>query len=344
MRFSTGIVRQAAMALSATRADRLVGRRHRGLGAIFVLHSVVADRREFLFDPLRTGARYLDALIRQLLAAGTDLVTLDEAMARLAAQAPRRFACFTLDDGYKDNLTTALPIFERYSAPFTVFVTSCFLDRSINNWWSGLAEAVKRNDTLEVASLGRRYATATFDEKLAAFRSLVREVESGGLADSGLAALFSACRISLPQIMDADALNESELRELAASPLVEIGGHTVSHPQLSRLEAGEVLREMADNRRRLEGLLDRPVRHFAYPYGDAASCGAREAVLAREVGFQTAVTTRIGNLFPAHRNHPTALPRLRLFSDHECLGLVDFQRSGAAGALITRFGDPVTTM
>ncbi|MCL4765090.1 MAG: polysaccharide deacetylase family protein [Hyphomicrobiaceae bacterium] len=344
MRLPFTIFRQAAIAMGATRADRLVGRRYRGLGAIFILHSVVDDRQEHLFDPLRTGARFLDAVIRQVRAEGTDIVTLDEAMARLASRSARRFACFTLDDGYKDNLTVALPIFEQHAAPFTLFVTTCFLERSANNWWSGLAEAVKQSDALEVPALGRHYVTATLGEKVATYRELVAEVERGRLTDAGLAALFAACRISLPRIMDRDALDESELRKLAASPLVEIGGHTVSHPQLSRLEPGEALREMTENKRWLEGLLDRPVRHFAYPFGDPASCGAREAVIARAAGFQTAVTTRIGNLFPEHRDNPTALPRLRLFSERECLRLVEFQRSGAAGALMTRFGDPVTTM
>lgn len=36
---------------------------------------------------------------------------------------------FTMDDGYKDNYTNALPIFKKYNVPYTIFVTTNFPDR-----------------------------------------------------------------------------------------------------------------------------------------------------------------------------------------------------------------------
>ena len=36
----------------------------------------------------------------------------------------------TFDDGYKDNLTIALPIIEKYNIPITIFVTASFIDKS----------------------------------------------------------------------------------------------------------------------------------------------------------------------------------------------------------------------
>ena len=36
----------------------------------------------------------------------------------------------TFDDGYKDNLTNALPIIEKYNIPITIFVTASFIDKS----------------------------------------------------------------------------------------------------------------------------------------------------------------------------------------------------------------------
>jgi peptidoglycan/xylan/chitin deacetylase (PgdA/CDA1 family) len=77
-----------------------------------------------------------------------------------------------------------------------------------------------------------------------------------------------------------------ELRELAAAGF-EIGAHTVSHPDLSRLGFDECLREMRESRDELERTLDVDVRTFAYPschYGPAAV----EAV--RAAGFTAAVT------------------------------------------------------
>ena len=55
-----------------------------------------------------------------------------------------------------------------------------------------------------------------------------------------------------------------------------------------------------------------PIRHFAYPVGDPGSAGPREFALALEAGFDSAVTTRPGHLFPEHLGHLHALPRVSL--------------------------------
>lgn len=47
---------------------------------------------------------------------------------------PRQIA-ITLDDGYADNLTVGLPLFERLQVPFTVYVTTGFIDNRMPMWW-----------------------------------------------------------------------------------------------------------------------------------------------------------------------------------------------------------------
>jgi peptidoglycan/xylan/chitin deacetylase (PgdA/CDA1 family) len=84
----------------------------------------------------------------------------------------------------------------------------------------------------------------------------------------------------------ARMMTVDELRELAAAGF-EIGAHTVSHPDLSRLGFDECLREMRESRDELERTLGIEVRTFAYPschYGRAAVEAARAA------GFTSAVT------------------------------------------------------
>jgi peptidoglycan/xylan/chitin deacetylase (PgdA/CDA1 family) len=84
----------------------------------------------------------------------------------------------------------------------------------------------------------------------------------------------------------ARMMTVDELRELAAAGF-EIGAHTVSHPDLSRLGFDECLREMRASREELERMLGVDVRTFAYPscrYGPAAVEATRAA------GFTTAVT------------------------------------------------------
>ena len=85
-----------------------------------------------------------------------------------------------------------------------------------------------------------------------------------------------------------EMMGEEQMLEMAADPLCTIGVHTCSHPHLSQLVEEEQRREIADCKADLERLVGRPVRHFAYPYGDYNDITLR---IVRELGFETAVTT-----------------------------------------------------
>ena len=54
------------------------------------------------------------------------VVTLE---ATLHTSAKRRLVALTFDDGFRDNLTVALPLLEKYRMPMTIFVTAGFLGR-----------------------------------------------------------------------------------------------------------------------------------------------------------------------------------------------------------------------
>jgi peptidoglycan/xylan/chitin deacetylase (PgdA/CDA1 family) len=84
----------------------------------------------------------------------------------------------------------------------------------------------------------------------------------------------------------ARMMNEEELREVAAAG-VEIGAHTITHPDLSQLDYAACLDEVGGSRSELERLIGVTVRTFAYPfcrYGTAARAAVESA------GFEAAVT------------------------------------------------------
>jgi peptidoglycan/xylan/chitin deacetylase (PgdA/CDA1 family) len=337
------LFRPTACALNLVGADLVLGHRYRGTGSIFVFHSVVHKREDYLFDSLRTNASFLEAIIRHYRGKGVDIVSLGEAMDRLATRSNRPFVCFTFDDGYRDNMTVALPIFERYSAPLTIFVTTCLVNGTMHNWWTGLIELIKTRDRIKVDMLECELDLSTFEQKVAAYRMLSRAVGERAADSQDLQHLFQTYSISLPRLLDSDALSETDLQALSLNPLVEIGAHTENHPHLKELPENQAKLEIVSNKRWLEELIQKKVSHFAYPYGGPKSCGPREFAIAAEVGFRTAVTTRVGNLVHDHASQSTALPRLRSFSDYESIRLLEFQRNGAASALASGFGDAVIT-
>jgi hypothetical protein len=120
-----------------TGASSALALRYRGRGAIFALHSVVDDSASHPDETLRCPVSRLEAALRWLEHRGVDFVSLDQAMQRLGRPRDAPFAVFTFDDGYADNLTRALPIMQRFNAPFTVYVTTGMITRTIDAWWFG---------------------------------------------------------------------------------------------------------------------------------------------------------------------------------------------------------------
>ena len=102
-------------------------------------------------------------------------------------------------------------------------------------------------------------------------------------------------------------LNWEEIKILDQHPLVTIGAHTNSHPNLKKLTEQEAFDEMSYSKNLLEEKLKHSIEHFAYPFGTPNEADVREFELASRCGFQTAVTTR-----PESIQSPTlnAIPRL----------------------------------
>jgi len=72
---------------------------------------------------------------------------------------------------------------------------------------------------------------------------------------------------------------------------IDFGGHTVSHPYMSRLTPAQAGWEVSECKRRIEAELEMPVTHFAYPNGREEDFAPSNKDLLREAGYQAAVTT-----------------------------------------------------
>ena len=326
------------------RADKLIGRKYGGAGAIFMGHSVVKSQIDTIDGHLQISAWFLERVLQFYIANDIDIISLDDAIERLATNNTRKFVCFTFDDGYRDNLTLALPLFKKYNKPFTVYITTAFLERRYDYWWGPVREAIRRHDEASFEIAGRRFTTSTLQQKTEAFQNVFQAITNGEMDIEEANLFWRAKGIDNEQVLEADALTPDELKTLSKDPLVEIGGHTDGHQRLARLSLDDARADILKNKTYLEGLTGKKVRHFAYPYGGANSCGEREFGLCRELGFRTATTTRWGGLFPDHLRHLTGLPRLRFLGTCASMGFMECQRNGLVTALKLRFGNPVVSL
>jgi peptidoglycan/xylan/chitin deacetylase (PgdA/CDA1 family) len=72
---------------------------------------------------------------------------------------------------------------------------------------------------------------------------------------------------------------------------IEIGAHSVSHADLTRLSPADLAHEIHDSKVMLEALLGHQVRDFCYPYGRTNDAVTRAV---QDAGFETATTTQPG--------------------------------------------------
>jgi peptidoglycan/xylan/chitin deacetylase (PgdA/CDA1 family) len=308
----------------------------RGLGAILMFHHVRpwVDRDFAPNRGLEITPAFLDVTIRAVKAAGYEIVTLDDAVARMqTGEAKRPFAVLTFDDGYRDTLAHALPVLRRHGAPFTLYVTPGFAGRTARLWWIELEEAFRRLAHVEVEAGGRmlRLSASTDSEKSDSFRRLywlLRSVSEEELL-AVVAGLAEQAGVVAADVVASLCMNWEALAEIANDPLCTVGAHTLTHPMLAKHPVEAARREMAESRRMIEVRLGRPVRHLAYPVGDPTSAGPREFALAAELGFMSAVTTRKGMIYPEHASHLLALPRLSINGDFQTPAALDALLSGA---------------
>jgi peptidoglycan/xylan/chitin deacetylase (PgdA/CDA1 family) len=254
----------------------------------------------------------------------------------------RRFACFTFDDGYRDNRDFALPVMREFSAPFTVYVVSDFAQGTGKPWWITLEMVIAKVSSIEagIPGIATRFDTSTPAAKQTAFDHLhdwLRSLPDEQDIHREIAALCARYGVDEPAICRDLCMSWQELKPFVNEPLVTIGAHSVTHSGLARQTSDIASQEMATSRARIESELQFPVVHFAYPYGDKNAAGSREFSLARSAGYQTAVTTRPGMIFPESADHLTALPRVSLNGNYQDARILPVLTSGAATAMWNGF-------
>lgn len=291
-----------------------------GRGLIFTLHHV-RPKVPQAFEPndhLEVTPEFLDVTIRQSLAEGLVPVRLADLPGLLAdPKEKRRFVAFTLDDGYRNNAEHAAPVFRRHQVPYTIFVTSGFVHRTASLWWEVLALLTQNLSefALDIGAGSETFSCRNHGDRVRTFNTICRAV-NGGMQDvisARLSALAAAHGIDTASLVDDLVMNETELRTLADSdPLADFGGHTLTHPVLSRLDDQRLDVEIRQSMLDVAAMTGRPVTTFAYPYGTRCAYDQRALAAAARAGAKIAVTTRPGVLTQASFDQPMAVNRVSL--------------------------------
>jgi len=240
---------------------------------------------------------------------------------------PQRGVVITFDDGYVDNLESALPILRAAEVPATIYIATGNVESNREFWWDDLERLILSRDKLpktvqltinersrewdmgtdfEIDPHWNVLATAALSARHQTFCELHAELRP--LAAVRQQEVLDQLRVLTGASQEARlsyrSLTVPELETLAHEPLITLGAHTVSHCDLNTRTKAEQQDEIAGSKLQLEKIIGRPVEHFSYPYG---SCNDDSVVVCAENDFRSAVTC-IDQ--PVERNTPHhLLPR-----------------------------------
>ncbi len=204
-----------------------------------------------------------------------------------AGRVPHRSIAVTFDDGYRDNLTRALPLLKDRGTPATFFLSGDGAAAGGSFWWEQLdasLEKVGLNGD-EARELHWRLAHAAEEDR----RRELAELPRG---DGPLP----------PRLI------KEEVATLAREPLAEIGAHGWSHRSLASLPLDEQRGEVGENIRTLSESLGVEIVSFAYPFGGPQTSETQQVL--RELGIEAACA--IGTEPVTARSDRLALPRMEV--------------------------------
>ena len=293
-----------------------------GYGAIFMVQRV-RSLAESLLDTgaiAETDPLLLHEMISLVLQQGLDVAPLSEVRTRLSSRTnTQRFVCFTFDGAYRSTLANVVPLFRERALPYTLFVSSDFLDTGRAPWWMALEALVVHSASIRLyrANKVMDFACGNDAEKRDCFARLFLSV--AGMSSSAraehVALLCAQHGINIGAVAAREMLTGQELRALADDPLATIGSQGGGASPLSAMSYDEARDDLVGGLDKLEAVLGARPSYIAFPGTEPGSAGQREFTLAAGLGIDMALTTVEGALWPEHAFEPFAQPRIALDND-----------------------------
>jgi peptidoglycan/xylan/chitin deacetylase (PgdA/CDA1 family) len=295
---------------------------------ILMIHGVMDNSDGTLWTPLRPqlSRRHMERSLR-LLSKYYTFVSLKEAVDMIEGNAPliEKSILVTFDDGYKNNITHAMPILKSLNIPATIFPAtgnienrSCFwfdrLDYGFQNYKAlGNNVVVYDQKRYDINSNNRIALRGVLKEIIFSIKSPERnDNEAMASAEKLITYFESTTGKKLNDIAESDpwcGLMTWEDLHSAVESGISVGSHTSDHARLGLLNSDEVRHQLKHSKSTLEQKLGISCDFFCYPNGSY-----NESVLdiVKETGYRAAITTDEGfnlvgdNVFKLKRmNFPT---------------------------------------
>ena len=252
-------------------------------------HSVAGALDASLHQPIGTFRR-----ICEFLAKNYQVMPLSE-MVRMNQQGeklPARAVAVTFDDGYASNYELGFPVLRELGLPATIFLSTGFLDGTHALWFQEMDLAYQA-----MGRSGAELSSALAELKELPNTEMRKEIKR--------VVTSSQATPKQPRVMQP--MSWDNARTLQHSGLIELGGHTHTHPILARCTLEEQVDEIKTCHGRMTAELGQAPRLFAYTNGGPTDFTADTQRILAEYKFEAAFTMMGGRYSDASASH--ALPR-----------------------------------
>jgi len=214
---------------------------------------------------------------------------------------PKNSVVFTIDDGFYEQASIAVPIFEEFNCPVSIFIISEFSSNNKLPWDYQLEYIFNQVDSQYLAinsddiCFSETINNTNRAEVIQYFRDALKTRDSQ-YANK----ITKSIAIDLGVKLTAGApagyrpIDWGFIRK-CESNFVDFGPHTANHSILSREEHCIMEREMIESWNTLKEQVKKPLDIFCYPTGrKGLDFASREMRAARSIGFRGAVSTNPG--------------------------------------------------
>lgn len=221
----------------------------------------------------------------------------------------RKTITVSFDDGYLNNLKTALPIIEKYQIKTTFFISGfCLEERNFPLLWPDIIAFLNyfyKNKKIKITDW--EFVNLT---EVHSGENLINIIKRSKAADRDklLENIYSQFDIQnkLHSVEREiwELIKKDDLVKMVASPYVEIGSHGYLHYNYNHIDLSDTAEDMLKSKKIIENIIQKEINMLAYPDG-----GYTEEVkkTASDIGFVNQLA--VNYMLPTDRNDLNILNR-----------------------------------
>ncbi len=192
----------------------------------------------------------------------------------------------TLDDGFHDNLDSALPLLNSFQVPAIIFITGKSDDKLELRWWHDLAMVINDCSKSNNGKSGKLSPGNSYWKEYYELLEMPQKKRKS-IMNEKIKCLNGKTEKRLK------FLEEEDIQQMQKHN-ISFGGHTVNHVDLGKVDKETAQNEIIGSVEFVHNSTNRQVQGFAYPFGKKQNYTDTVVDILRKTEVKYAVTTEWG--------------------------------------------------